>query len=218
MIELWLLRSWNCQNRESQRACYCKVTMWFRYVSFINISRYSTLFVPTSSYWLSSPPRPGPVKDLAELTDKVWSKSNGLPQAEEARGNLLVERNSCSWITVFHTELGLDCVHQRYYFHSCSLGWGKRSIQFLHWSWKVLRGGGYGIDSVNCSLLHGEHAVVSSGMSEFRAPRNSPYWYPSSLIYISISRCIMLTMSCTLHIRSFQSPVFKLAPDGLVLE
>jgi len=25
----------------------------------------------------------GPVKDLAELTDKVWSKSNGLPQAEE---------------------------------------------------------------------------------------------------------------------------------------
>ena len=142
MIELWLLRSWNCQNRESQRACYCKVTMWFRYVSFINISRYSTLFVPTSSYWLSSPPRPGPVKDLAELTDKVWSKSNGLPQAEEARGNLLVERNSCSWITVFHTELGLDCVHQRYYFHSCSLGWGKRSIQFLHWSWKVLRGGG----------------------------------------------------------------------------
>ena len=29
-------------------------------------------------------PFPGPVKDLAELTDKLWSKSHGLPQATEA--------------------------------------------------------------------------------------------------------------------------------------
>ena len=35
-------------------------------------------------FW-GSPFPAGPVKDLAELTDKLWSKSHGLPQATEAR-------------------------------------------------------------------------------------------------------------------------------------
>ena len=35
--------------------------------------------------------------------------------------------------------------------------------------------GACGFDSINCSVLHDEHAVVSSGMSELRAHRNSPY-------------------------------------------
>ena len=140
LIKLWLLRSWNCQNRESQRACYCKVTMWFRSLIYHGIfdvvcSNFIVLVVIPST----ARSREGFGRAHRQSVEQEQRLAPGGGGPWQLVGG--AKYCSCSWITVFHTELGRDCVHQRYYFHSCSLGWGKRSIQFLHWSWKVLRGG-----------------------------------------------------------------------------